>query len=93
MSVSKARSRANLQSLNEIFATKKNIASQASFEHRVDSLTKDFYNRRESLQLKIKAACQEMKDIRSSTGYSLDEVSYQGRIQDFWKGGSYVFYN
>ena len=75
MPINKTGDRTGMQTWNEIFATKKNIAYQANFEHRLVSITRDFFSRRESLKLKIKAAAQEMKEIKSSTGYSLVEVS------------------
>lgn len=62
--------------LNELFAMKKNMAYQAKFEHRLSSMKKDFYHRRENLKQAIKSTVHEMKDIQSSTGYSLDEVRF-----------------
>ena len=64
-----------IKSYNELFASKKNIAFQAKFQHKLKTMTKEFYHRKESLNYKIKSTYQVMKDIQSSTGYSLAEVS------------------
>ena len=63
-----------LMSYNEQFAMKKNLAHQAKFEHKLSSMTKDFNHRRGSMHKTIKSTVNDLKDIQSSTGYSLEEV-------------------
>ena len=63
-----------MMSYNEQFAMKKNLAHQAKFEHKLTSMKKDFNHRRGNMHHAIKSTVNQLKDIQSSTGYSLEEV-------------------
>ena len=63
-----------MMSYNELFAMKKNLAHQAKFEHKLTSMKKDFNHRRGNMHHAIKSTVHELKEIQSSTGYSLEEV-------------------
>ena len=64
-----------IQSMGELFATKKNIAYQAKFDHRMKSMAKDFYHKKANMKQEINYIYNEMKEIRASTGHTLDQVS------------------
>ena len=66
-----------MQTLNELFAMKKNMAFQVNFDHTMTTITKDYYHRRENFKQEMKKIYSDMRDIRISTGYSLDQVNMQ----------------
>jgi hypothetical protein len=63
-----------MSSLNELFAMKKNLAYETKFEHRLSSMMKDFFHKKENLKQDIRMVYNDLQSIKLSTGYSLSEV-------------------
>lgn len=63
-----------ISSLSELFAMKKNLAFETKFEHQLTGMTKDYFHKKEHLKQEIRTVYNELKNIKTSTGYSLEEV-------------------
>jgi len=66
------RNSQGVRSLNELFAMKKNMRFETKLAERMDSITRDYWIRREGLKQDIRTVYNDLQDIRLSTGYSLD---------------------
>lgn len=63
-----------MSSNNEMFAMKKNLAFEANFDHQLTAMTRDFFHKRENFKQEIRNVYADLKNIKTSTGHSLDMV-------------------
>lgn len=68
------RNNKEIHSNNELFAMKKNLAFEAKFGHQMTSMTSDFFHKRENYKQEIRNVYADLKNIKQSTGYSLNKV-------------------
>lgn len=64
-------------SVSELFAMKKNLAYEAKFTHSINTMTRDYVNKKETLKQEIRSVYNDLQEMKLSTGYSLDQVLYR----------------